>query len=69
MIKLLNTEGFQIYFNVFNIVSVEDYGDHIIVKHKSGTTKIKEPIDIVVSKIERALIAMAGGEHVQNPNQ
>tara|TARA_R100000005_G_C4995893_1_gene202763 strand:- start:2690 stop:2899 length:210 start_codon:yes stop_codon:yes gene_type:complete len=69
MIKLLNAEGFQIYFNVFNIVSVEDYGDHIIVKHRSGTTKIKEPIDLVVSKIEKALIAMAGGFNVQNPNQ
>jgi hypothetical protein len=69
MIKLLNAEGFQIYFNVFNIVSVEDYGDHIIVKHKSGTTKIIEPIDKVVSKIERALIAMSGGSNVQNPNQ
>jgi uncharacterized protein YlzI (FlbEa/FlbD family) len=69
MIKLLNAEGFQIYFNVFNIESVEDYGDHIIVKHKNGTTKIKEPIDEVVSKIEKALIAMSGGSNVQNPNQ
>lgn len=64
MIKLKSPCGTHIYFNVFNIISVEESGQLVKVKHKQGVTMIGEPVDQIVSKIEKALIAMAGGRNV-----
>lgn len=61
MIKFTDRCGVTIYFNVFNIISVQEQGNFIVVKHKTGATQIKGTLDSVVSTIEKALIKMATG--------
>lgn len=61
MIKLTDRCGVAIYFNVFNIISVQEQGSFIVIKHKTGSTQIKGTLNSVVSTIEQALIKMATG--------
>lgn len=64
MIKFTDRYGMPVYFNVFNIISVQAQGDHILIKHKTGATQIRGTLDSVANTIEHALIKMAGGRNV-----
>ena len=61
MIKFTDRCGVAIYFNVFNIISVQEQGSFIVIKHKTRATQIRGTLDSVVNTIEQALIKMATG--------
>ena len=71
MIKLKSKLGRYIYLNVLNIVSVEQENNgYVRIERTCGKyTETTEEFDVVVKKIEKMLIRIAGGERVQNPNQ
>lgn len=64
MIKFTDRYGCTVYFNVFNIISVQEDEGHILIKHKVGVTKIQGTLESVANTIEHALIKMAGGRNV-----
>tara|TARA_Y100000114_G_C11499232_1_gene203599 strand:- start:29 stop:226 length:198 start_codon:yes stop_codon:yes gene_type:complete len=65
MIKVKTKRG-NVFLNVLNIVSVEmrENGDVRIWCSNQGCTEATEEFDIVVKKIEKMLIRIAGGERV-----
>lgn len=60
------TKSGNVFLNVLNIVSVEmrENGDVRIWCTHQGCTETTEQFDIVVKKIEKMLIRIAGGLHV-----
>ena len=65
MIKVKTKSG-NVFLNVLNIVSVEMHengGVRIWCTHQ-GYTDTTEEFDVVVKKIEKMLIRIAGGERV-----
>jgi len=65
MIKVKTKSG-NVFLNVLNIVSVEmrENGDVQIWCTHQGHTETTEEFDVVVKKIEKMLIRIAGGERV-----
>lgn len=65
MIRFKTKSG-NVFLNVLNIVSVEqDERENVQIWSTRGTpTETTEEFDVVVKKIEKMLIRIAGGERV-----
>lgn len=70
MIQVKTKRGIE-FINVLNIVNVcQDEKENVVIYTTDRQTTItNEDFDSVISKIEKMLIRIAGGERVQNPNQ